>query len=952
MKKTSLTALLMVAVSTPAQAGVGPGVSMEGLTDEPVETDAAAKKRLEAIEALKPVVAAASPARKPELLFRLGELHWAHAKYLLRKEMLAHDTAYVDWIDRGQRGEPPELSAFTRKSQAYKRTAVSLYRRVLDQSPAYARAGEVRFHLAYALYDLGRVEEAVRQYQTLTERHPKSRFTPQAFLQLGEHWFASNSLEKARRAYEHAHRGGEGLVRTYALYRLAWCDFNAADYTAGIRRLQTVADRSGPAALKAEAVRDLALFFARAGAVDEALAYFQGPKPLLRMASILDEQGSWEAAAMVKRRVLSAYPDRIDGLAVQVGLIETLARAGQHEELVNEANRLRDFSGDAGAIEPRLKALATDQHRAKRYEVAAALYRAYTARFDDPEVRFYFGSVLFEQEAWRAAAAQLESVTEGPFVEAAARDAVLAREKTLATSEAPQDSRAFIRAVDRFVSIAPKDDSIPPFLFRAAAELRRQGRTKEEQARLERIVQDWPSHELARRSARLILADLEAREAWPALEARARRYLEHFDAGPGFRKTLTRIAQGAAYQRIRTAEARVRELSGQARELGLVEVAESFLQFARKSPRSDFADEALMSAALIYARTDRIDAALEASSLLAEGYADSEHAARNRLLYARLHERIADFENAARMYHQFAVEHPDHPDAPNALLSAGELYLSASQKRSARRALSRYLKRHSDRPEAAETYLTFCSLGRKQAACYRRFREAQPDAPAGMKLRALHAEARARGSTRLLARVAKDYWTLDDEARADPQVRHAAAEAAFETGEETRRRYERLVLSRRTLAKKLDLLDRLVCDPTTGCGTPGRFVRVIQYGDPEYAVAALKRIGDAYMEMAEAFRRAPAPRRLTEEQQALYAAEIQQRIADLETKAIDAFELAVDRGRALEVGGPWVDQASRRLAELDPNRPPAPIVQPTSPLEGLITAPLRTAKSSTVNAPR
>lgn len=737
----------------------------------------------------------------------------------------------------------------------------------------------------------------------------------------------------------------------YALYRLAWCDFNAADFKSGIRRLQTVARRGERSTLEAEALRDLTLFFARAGAVEEALAYFEGSKHLLRMASILDEQGDWAAAAEVKRRVLSTHPDQIDRLAVQIGLIESLARGDQRVQVVAEAKRLGALRGDAEAIEPRLRALATGQHRAKHYDAAAALYRAYADRFDDPEMRYYFGSVLFEQRKWRSAAEQLEGVTEGRFAEPAARDAVLAWEKILKESEAPEDATAFVDAVDRFAARAPADEANAAFLFRAAAELRRVGRTKAEHDRLDRIVQGWPDHPLAQRSARLILAELEEREAWTALEKRARRYLKQLGGDEPFERELVRVAEGAAYQRIRADEAHVRKLSGRALELGLIEVAESFARFAKEFPRSEFADEALMSSALIFSQTDRVDGALEASSLLAERYGSSEHSAQNRLLYARLHERIADFENAARMYHQFAVEHADHAEAPNALLSAGELYLAVGQTQPAKRALARYLVRHPDRSDAPKTYLTLCSLGTKKATCYHRFRKKYPDAPEGMKLRALHAEAKVRRSRSLYERVARDYWQLDETSRENAEVRRAAAEAAFETAEADRRAYERLALSRRTLAKKLALLERLVCDPSTGCGTPGRFVRVIEYRDPEYAVAALKRIGDAYMEMADAFRGAPVPRGLTEAQRELYQAELQQRIADLETKAIDAFEVSVERGRALGLAGTWVDQASRRLAELDPSRPPAPRMQPTDPLDELITAPLRTAESSTVNAP-
>ena len=256
-------------------------------------------KTMEAIDALKEVIVNAPEVRKPALMFRLAELHVIKAKELEAKEMLNHDTDYVRWLDGGQKGPPPELDR--RESRAFLRTAVSLYRRVLDRAPELEEADQVTFNLAQALASVGETKGSVAQYLNLVKRYPKSSLVAKAYLLLGEHYFDANQLAKAEKALRRA-RKGDAETRIHAIYKLAWCDFNRTEYRAGIDKLLSV-KRQGM--LASEADRDLALFYAHAEAIDDALATY---KQLDRLAAILDEQGKWPLALRVKRHQLEKKP--------------------------------------------------------------------------------------------------------------------------------------------------------------------------------------------------------------------------------------------------------------------------------------------------------------------------------------------------------------------------------------------------------------------------------------------------------------------------------------------------------------------------------------------------------------------------------------------------------------------------------------------------------------------
>ena len=68
--------------------------------------------------------------------------------------------------------------------------------------PKYERTDEVLFSLAYNQHELGKQGEAVKRYQELIKRYPKSRFVPDTWVQLGDHAF-DHFGQRLARAKDH-----------------------------------------------------------------------------------------------------------------------------------------------------------------------------------------------------------------------------------------------------------------------------------------------------------------------------------------------------------------------------------------------------------------------------------------------------------------------------------------------------------------------------------------------------------------------------------------------------------------------------------------------------------------------------------------------------------------------------------------------------------------------------
>ncbi len=119
--------------------------------------------------------------------------------------------------------------------------AIRLYQKVLSDYPSYAHADQALFNLANLLYEVGRKQEATARYREVIARFPDSLSTL-AYVQMGDHFFDSSAFDQARKAYQVALTSNDAKIYAYALYKLAWCDFDSGNYDEAVRNFQKVID--------------------------------------------------------------------------------------------------------------------------------------------------------------------------------------------------------------------------------------------------------------------------------------------------------------------------------------------------------------------------------------------------------------------------------------------------------------------------------------------------------------------------------------------------------------------------------------------------------------------------------------------------------------------------------------------------------------------------------------
>lgn len=455
--------------------------------EESKRTAEADRKRDESIENLKRIIARldAGP-QKSELLFQLAEIWIEKAKYVYFQEWADYDARinqYFECVDaQGEEacGERPEPEH--RQSTVYTDEALRLYEQILKDSPNYPRKDEVLFSLATNLYNKGEAfrSAAIERYRDLVTQYPNSRFVGDAYVAMGNHFFDSNDLARATAAFTRAIEtsADDPRVYNYALYKLAWCEYNGGDYEGSLQKFQEVVERAELArrknevALRGEALRDMVLVWQKLEMVEEAHEYYQrkvnraeARRWFARLADKYFADGDHALAIRSYRLLIDGDINDPKNPEFQKNIVQSYEGLRQRDKVLEEMRVLVDNykPGSAWAVankdnesalrnayditEEAMRTLVTDYHReaqrtkeVKTYRLAAQIYKDYLDSFSDSDhaynLRFYYAEILWTLEEWEGAAEQYELVyerdPEGSYSTTAAYNALLAYEKLIA----------------------------------------------------------------------------------------------------------------------------------------------------------------------------------------------------------------------------------------------------------------------------------------------------------------------------------------------------------------------------------------------------------------------------------------------------------------------------------------------------------------------------------------
>ncbi len=428
------------------------------------------EKRREEIASLRRLIelGGGSEVETPQWYFRLAELLWEESQYFFFEANRRDDRL----ITLGTRGDPRELDQLAAEKKDFelqqkkaRDQAVALYGAIIKRYPKYPRLDEVLYFLAENLSKRDRNDpDALKAYRALIERFPKSRFLPDAWMAVGEHWFELansgdriGSLKKSLGAYRKAAEYQDSSVYGYALYKQGWVHYNLAEWSEALELFRAViffgelptatvpADRK--LALVKEARKDYVRTYSHVGSAEGAADEFKrvggeaGWLDMLKsLAGILFEEGKDRDAIVVYRRLIDEKPTSPEAALFQSRIVTCAGRMGRKDAAVQQAHAfVKMLRGIEGAVDAKdetgrkaigearrdaeqtLRVLAVQYHNEWKKTrddpvaaFAAAVYRDYLEVFPgEPtayEMRFFHAELRYALADFEGAGEEYERV--------------------------------------------------------------------------------------------------------------------------------------------------------------------------------------------------------------------------------------------------------------------------------------------------------------------------------------------------------------------------------------------------------------------------------------------------------------------------------------------------------------------------------------------------------------
>jgi TolA-binding protein len=482
--------------------------------------------------------------------------------------------------------------------------------------------------------------------------------------------------------------------------------------------------------------------------------------------------------------------------------------------------------------------------------------------------------------------------------------------------EITDDDRRFAEAADLYGTLFPDDRDIVTVIYKNGQFFYDYGDYDEATKRFGLILERYPNSQVAGAAGERLLECLNAAKDYENVETWARRLKKtKAFAGKDDQQRLDKLIAGAM---MKTAEAlAAKQKPGEA--------AQKFRAVAREYPGTAEAPKALANAGAAFEQAGQPDAAVEAYEELADKYPKSPEAADGLMTAAKLQESVASYARAAVLYEQLAKNYPQSPNAPVALRNAGILRQTLGQLDKAAALYGEYEQRHKGRSEARDVAFQRGMLladkkdGKGAAVAFADFVKQHPNDERVVEATVREAEAYLRTgedakAKDALARALAKWKT----SKRDDESTTYAAKARYLQGELMFREYDRIKLAGRPkqLQKALQEKAKLLDDAKKV------YLDVVSFKVPEWATAALYRVGQGYTVFAKAMREAKVPRELNPEEQQMYRDELEKFVVVIEDKALDAYRSGY--AKALEIG--VYNQHTRllrqALADLDQERYP------------------------------
>lgn len=381
-----------------------------------------------------------------------------------------------------------------------------------------------------------------------------------------------------------------------------------------------------------------------------------------------------------------------------------------------------------------------------------------------------------------------------------------------------------------------------------------------------------------------------------------------------------------------------------------------YLRIPKEFPEHKLAPNAYMNAGVMYEKAKKPQKAATTYLALASRFPKAKNAPKAAFTAAQVYESVAYYDRAAEAYEVVVSQFKRSKQFSNALFNAGVLRQALGQHDKAIVHFKAYATKYRKRKDAKQIAFRIALVYQEadnHTEAYKALTGFIKTNRRSQSRQVMEAQVRAARSALELKRIkatrrhlktALTMYKKRKKKKSKAKVRDLAAEARYLQGELIFRQFEAITLDvspkkvQRTLDKKTALLDK----------AQTAYIDVVDYEDPQWAVAALYRIGSIYDTFSESLTSAPVPPGLKESDAELYKQALENTVVDVESRAIDMYTMGYTRAIELKVYNEFTRKMREALGRLDSGTyPPADELRPSErfgdrPLDpGVITEVVR-----------
>jgi TolA-binding protein len=942
--------------------------------------DYLAEKRDEAIKLLRQELDTNFKKNRDNILIRLGQLYTEKYMELSYQEANLYTSRLADFEKQkltDKKAKPPNLD--NSRSQTYLKQALDVFTSVEKEFPRHPKMDEVIFFIGFVELEYGNGEKGQRYLEKLIHQYPGSRKFEDAVLYLGDYYFDKHRFREAIGRFAILLARRDSPLYHYALYKKAWCELNTNEQQKALIDMRLVVSslegnkETSKFNLREQALKDLVVFFAEADQVDEAIAYFtelQGRDKALEnlklIADILRSKAKDDAASKAYSRLLDVYADSLEGPQISLGLYETLSRLGRNEQAVNNLVKAVEHYGpnsewaakfkDKPELKSTLETLAAEAQKAAffyhqsaqksssktSFRYALQLYNALLTAFPNhPEKKklaFYRAEILFNQGDWlNAANSYMEAAQMPPkdkIADEAAYYAVLSldnltirsknieryskeAQKNVDTTpeEIPANEKRFIEVAEFYVREYPKAERLTEVKFRIASIYYKHRHFDQALTMFKDIALKTPRHKAAVTSANIVLDIYNIQKQYDLLDQTAGMFARTEGLGDAkFRTDMAELSGQIGFKKIESFEQQSKW-----REAG-----DSYLAFYKANASGPLAEKALYNAFVSYEKSGDAAKTAETSRLFIAKYPKSEYTQRMTLNLAKLAEKQYDFEQAQRLYADFYRKYPKDKEARKALYNAAVFAELLEDSRNAKSLYEEYLRsKEVSAEEKRAIQISLAKIYRKDGnwekvtQTYRRLARDSKSTEEKLNVLADLAKLYEKGGKiaerdNLVKEIRYLYESAKGVKISGPAVQYAA-ESRFKALTTKREKYEKIALKfpPEDLVYLLKRKQRLL--KTLG----EEYDKVVEFGVPEWGVAALYEKSEAYANFVKAYRSVTIPAKYKgadrdEADKALKQIDAQL-VKPVESKSQEILKACVDRAAQFYVTNEYAAKCREKL---------------------------------------